>query len=203
MKNFSVFVSGNGSNLQAIIDAVNKGEINAHLVLVVSDNKDAYAVERAEKSGIETFCFEPNDYQNKKDYEQIIIAELEKRNVDFIALAGFMKVLSPYFIDRFRNRILNIHPALLPSFPGKHGARDALKGGVKFTGVTVHFVDEGVDSGPIILQNIEPVYEDDTEGSLLERLHKIEHKLYPEAIQLMVEGRLIIEGKRVKIRKRS
>ena len=119
--------------------------------------------------------------------------------MDFIILAGFMRVLSPYFIDRYRNRILNIHPALLPSFPGKNGARDALKRGVKFTGVTVHFVDEGVDSGPIILQNVEPVYEDDTEGSLLERLHKIEHRLYPEAIKLLIEGRLKVEGKHVKV----
>jgi len=199
MKNFSVFVSGNGSNLQAIIDAVGRGEINARLVLVVSDNKDAYAVKRAEKSGIETFCFEPKKYQNKKDYEQVIIAELEKRKVDFIVLAGFMRVLSPYFIDRYRNRILNIHPALLPSFPGKHGVRDTLKGGVKFTGVTVHFVDERIDSGPIILQDIEPVYEDDTEDSLLERLHKIEHRLYPEAIRLLAEDRLRVDGRCVKI----
>ncbi len=199
MKKFSVFVSGNGSNLQAIIDAVGRGEINARLVLVVSDNKDAYAVKRAENSGIETFCFEPKKYQNKGDYEKTIISELNKKEVDFIVLAGFMRVLSSYFIDRYRNRILNIHPALLPSFPGEHGAGDALKGGVKFTGVTVHFVDEGVDSGPIILQNIEPVYEDDTEDSLLERLHKIERRLYPEAIQLLIEDKLKVEGKCVKI----
>ncbi|MDP8233358.1 MAG: phosphoribosylglycinamide formyltransferase [Candidatus Saelkia tenebricola] len=199
MKKFSVFASGNGSNLGAIIDAVRAGGISAELVLVVSDKKDAYALKRAENAGIEFFCFDPKDYNQKEDYERIIVEKLGKKGVDFIVLAGFMKVLTPYFINIYRNKILNIHPALLPSFPGGRGVRDALQGGVKFSGVTVHFVDEKVDSGPIILQDIESVLEDDTEDSLLERLHKIEYRLYPKAIQLLVEDRLLVEGRCVKI----
>lgn len=200
MKKFAVFVSGRGTNLQAIIDGVSSGEIPGEIVLVVSDNKDAFALERARRAGIETFCFNPKDYKKREDYEEILIQELEKRGAEFIVLAGFMRVLTPFFIRKYKNRILNIHPALLPSFPGSQGVRDALNYGVKVTGVTVHFVDEGVDAGPIILQSAENVKEGDTEETLFERLHKIEHRIYPQAIRLFIEGRLEVEGRRVKIK---
>ncbi|HEO63893.1 MAG TPA: phosphoribosylglycinamide formyltransferase [Candidatus Omnitrophica bacterium] len=197
MKNLAVFVSGSGSNLQAIIDAIDRGFIKAGLALVVSDNEKAYALERARKNNIDTFCFNPKKYKNRSAYENLIMAELSKRKIDFIALAGFMRILSPEFVAEYKNRIVNIHPALLPSFPGQRALKDALNYGVKYTGVTVHFVDEGVDSGPIIMQDIEPIKNGDREDRLLERIHKIEHRLYPEAIKLLVEGRLIIEGRRV------
>jgi phosphoribosylglycinamide formyltransferase-1 len=200
MKRFAVFVSGSGSNLQAIIEAVNNGYILGEIALVVSDNPSAYALERAKKAGIETFVFNPRDYKKREDYEKIIVQELDKRGVEFIVLAGFMRVLTPFFISKYKNKILNIHPALLPSFAGAHGVRDALNYGVKVTGVTVHFVDEGVDTGPIIFQEPEKVREDDTEESLHQRLHKIEHQLYPRAIKLFIEGKLVIEGRKVKVK---
>lgn len=200
MKKFAVFVSGSGSNLQAIIDAVNRKDIPGQIALVISDNPSAYAVVRAKNVGIETFVFNPRDYASRQDYEKIIVEELDKRGVDFIVLAGFMRVLTPFFIRKYKNKILNIHPALLPSFPGAHGVRDALNYGVKVTGVTVHFVDEGVDTGPIIFQEPERVREDDTEESLHQRLHKIEHRIYPLAIKLFIEDKLVIEGRKVKVK---
>ncbi|MDD5613855.1 MAG: phosphoribosylglycinamide formyltransferase [Candidatus Omnitrophica bacterium] len=199
MKNLAVFVSGSGSNLQAIIDAVDRGFIKAKLALVVSDNEKAYALERARKKNIDTFYFNPKKYKNRPAYESLITAELSKRKIDFIALAGFMRILSSEFTAKYKNRIINIHPALLPSFPGQRALKDALDYGVKYAGVTVHFVDEGVDSGPVIMQDIEPVRNEDTQESLLDRIHKIEHRLYPEAIRLLVEGRLVVEGRKVKI----
>ncbi|RKY37722.1 MAG: phosphoribosylglycinamide formyltransferase [Candidatus Omnitrophota bacterium] len=200
MKKFAVFVSGSGSNLQAIIDAVNRGYIPGNIALVVSDNPQAYAVVRAKNAGIETFVFNPRAYPKREDYEEIIIQELNKREVEFIVLAGFMRVLTPFFIRKYKNKILNIHPALLPSFPGTHGVRDALNYGVKVTGVTVHFVDEGIDTGPIILQEAEKVRDDDSEESLHQRLHEIEHRIYPKAIKLFIEDKLVIEGRKVKLK---
>jgi len=200
MKKFAVFVSGSGSNLQAIIDAVNRGYIPGNIALVVSDNPQAYAVVRAKNAGIETFVFNPRAYPKREDYEEIIIQELNKREVEFIVLAGFMRVLTPFFIRKYKNKILNIHPALLPSFPGTHGVRDALNYGVKITGVTVHFVDEGIDTGPIILQEAEKVRDDDSEESLHQRLHEIEHRIYPKAIKLFIEDKLVIEGRKVKLK---
>ena len=200
MKNFAVFVSGNGSNLEAIIEAVQNGKIPAKIALVVSDNKDAYALVRAKKALLETFVFNPAEYSKKEDYEKIIVQELEKRAVELIVLAGFMRVLSSYFVKKFRNKILNIHPALLPSFPGSQAVRDALNYGVKVTGVTVHFVSEDVDAGPIILQAAESIRSSDTVETLWQRLHKIEHRLYPEAIRLFIQGKLGIEGRVVRIK---
>ncbi len=199
MKNFAVFVSGNGSNLQAIIDSTAKGRITGKIVLVVSDNKDAFALLRAERAGIKTFVFDPADYRKREEYERVILDKLKECTVEFVVLAGFMRLLTPYFINNFKNKILNIHPALLPAFPGMHGVRDALKSGVKSTGVSVHFVNEDIDAGPVILQREEAICEDDNEESLLLRLHRIEHEVYSEAIQLFIEGRLKVEGRRVKI----
>ncbi len=199
MKKFAVFASGRGSNLKAIIEATRDKKIGAELVLVVSDNVDAMALKIASKAGIESLSFNPKDYSSKEDYENFIIDKLKEKNIDFIVLAGFMRILSPYFVSKYKNRILNIHPALLPDFPGEHGVRDALQAKVDKTGVTVHFVDEGVDSGPIIVQDIESIKEDDTEESLLERIHRIEHRLYPEVIDLFARGKILIENRSVKI----
>jgi len=197
--NIAVLCSGNGTNLHAIIDGVKSGYIRAKIALVLSDNKSAFALSRAENAGIETAVLNPKDYKSREDFDKEVIKNLKKRDVELVVLAGFMRLLSPHFIREYRNRIMNIHPALLPSFKGTHGIKDALDYGVKVAGVTVHFVDEHLDNGPIILQNCVEVKDDDTEGSLLERVHKEEHKIYPEAVKLFAEGRLRIEGRKVRI----
>lgn len=190
----AVFVSGSGTNLQAIIDA---GIPTVEIVLVLSNNPGAYALERAKKHGIPAEVADHKDFSGRGEYDKHVLELLEPYGVDMIALAGFMRILSPHFVRAYKNRIINIHPALLPSFPGMHAARQALESGVKFTGCTVHFVDEGVDSGPIILQAVVPVRDDDDEESLLERIHKEEHRIYPEALKLIASGNFRIEGKRV------
>jgi phosphoribosylglycinamide formyltransferase-1 len=190
----AVFASGNGTNLQAIIDA---NVPSAEIVLVFSNNPDAYALERAAKHGIPTEVLDHKNFSSREDYDREILRVIEPYEVGLIALAGYMRILSPLFVRAYKNRIINIHPALLPSFPGIHAARQALEAGVKYTGVTIHFVDKGVDTGPIILQSVVHVHDDDTEDSLLERIHVEEHKIYPEAIDLVTEGKVRIEGKRV------
>lgn len=190
----AVFVSGSGTNLQAIIDACIP---SVEIVLVLSNNPEAYALERARKHGIPVEVADHRRYSDREEYDKHLLKVLESYGVDLIALAGFMRILSSFFVRAYKNRIINIHPALLPSFPGIHSAKQALEGGVKYTGCTVHFVDEGVDTGPIILQAAVPVYDDDDEESLLERIHKEEHRIYPEAIDLIACGKFTIEGKRV------
>jgi len=186
-KRLCVFVSGNGTNLQAMIDA----DIEpAEIVLVFSNNPDAYALERARSHNIPVEVISHKGYATREEYEGDIIKTLEPHNIDLIALAGFMRILSPLFVKHYKNKILNIHPALLPSFPGIHAARQALEYGVKFTGCTVHFVDEGVDTGPIIQQSVVEVLEDDTEDSLQERIQKEEYRIYPEAIKLVALGKV-------------
>lgn len=198
--NIAVLVSGSGTNLQAIIDSVKSGYIPAEIALVISDKKKAFALERARKAGIETVVLDKKDFKTREDFDKEIIKNLKKRNVGLVVLAGFMRLLSPHFIEEYRNRIINIHPALLPAFKGTNGIKDALEHGVKVTGPTVHFVDELLDNGAIILQRPIEVRESDTEETLLDRVHKEEHRIYPEAIKLFVEGRLKIEGRRVKIK---
>jgi phosphoribosylglycinamide formyltransferase-1 len=198
-----VLVSGRGSNLQSIIDHIEAGKIPAKVEVVISDKKEAYALERAKKHGIEGIFIDPKAFATKEDFEKAIGDELEKRNVELICLAGFMRILSPYFVNRFKNRIINIHPALLPSFPGLHGQKQAVDHGVKIAGCTVHFVDEGVDSGPIIIQAAVPVFEDDTEDTLAARILKCEHKIYPMAIKLIAEGRVSLQGRKVIIKNRK
>jgi len=198
--NIAILCSGNGTNLQAIIDGVNSGYIPARIAFILSDEKRAFALERARKAGIETVVLDKKDYKDREDFDREVVKRLKKRDVELVVLAGFMRLLSPYFIKEYRNRIINVHPALLPSFKGAHGIKDALDHGVKVTGVTVHFVDEHLDNGPIILQKTVEIKEDDTEGALLERVHKEEHKIYPEAIKLFVEGKIKIEGRKVKVK---
>ena len=195
--NIAVLCSGNGSNLQAIIDSVKKGYIPARIAIVVTDNKDAFALKRAAKAGIETLVLNPKDFETREAFDKEVIKNLRKREVGLVVLAGYMRLLSGHFIKEYEGRIMNIHPVLLPSFKGTHGIKDALEYGVKVTGPTVHFVDEKLDNGAIILQKAVEVKDDDTEESLLERVHKEEHKIYPEAVKLFVEGRLKINGRRV------
>ena len=197
--NIAVLCSGSGTNLQAIIDNIKSGYIPAPLALVLSDRKDAFALERAKKAGIETVVLNPKDYKTREDFDKEVVKNLKKRDVELVVLAGFMRLLSPYLIKEYKNKIMNIHPALLPSFKGTHAVKDALDYGVKVTGPTVHFVDEDLDNGPIILQRCVEVKPGDTEDALLERVHGAEHKIYPEAVKLFVEGKLRIEGRRVKI----
>ena len=191
-----VFVSGSGSNLQALIDAKIP---SVEIVVVVSNNPDAYAIERAKKNKIPVEVIDHRKHSSREDFEREIQKRLDQYKIDLIALAGFMRILTPLFIRNYKNKIMNLHPALLPSFPGTNAVKQALMYGVKFTGCTVHFVDEGVDTGPIILQAVVPIYDTDTEETLLERIHKEEHRIYPEAVRLFGEGRLRIEGRRVLI----
>ncbi|MCD6453698.1 MAG: phosphoribosylglycinamide formyltransferase [Candidatus Aminicenantes bacterium] len=196
----AVLLSGRGSNFRALYKATKEGKIPAEIVLVITDKKNALGAASAREYGIETLYFRRKDYPDRVLFDMAIADAIEKRNIDLICLAGYMRILSPEFIKRFRGRIMNIHPALLPCFPGLHAQKQALDYGVRFSGATVHFVDEGVDSGPIILQSVVPVYQDDTEETLAERILKEEHRIYPEAVKLFFEGRLEIKGKKVIIK---
>jgi len=188
--NIAVFASGRGTNFSAIIRAVKKGTIKANLSLLVCDNPKAGAIGRARRAGIKVAQVKREDFATKQDFEARIIQYLKEEKIDLIVLAGFMHILGPDILGEYKGRILNIHPALLPSFKGAHGIKDAFDYGVKVTGVTVHFVDEKTDHGPIILQAPVKIEENDTLESLESKIHKIEHKLYPQAIKLFVEGKI-------------
>jgi phosphoribosylglycinamide formyltransferase-1 len=200
-RRLAVFVSGRGSNMQSIIDACKDGRINGEVVVVISDKENAFALTRAKKEGISSFCLDPSRFATKQEYEEKLAQAISEYAVDYLLLAGFMRVLSPVFINAVRIPILNIHPSLLPAFTGLHAQRQALEYGVRFSGCTVHFVDQGVDTGPIILQAVVPVYPDDTEESLSQRILQEEHQLYPQAVQLLCEGRIRCEGRKVIITK--
>jgi phosphoribosylglycinamide formyltransferase-1 len=195
-----VLASGRGSNFQSIIDETESKRLKAHMPLLITDNPSAFVIERAKKHAIEYLVMMPKDYNSKDDYFAKIAEELKKRDIGLIVLAGFMRIVGKPLIDAFHYRIMNIHPALLPAFPGLHGQRQALKYGVKISGCTVHFVDEGMDTGPIIIQAAVPVFQDDTEETLSERILRYEHKIYPEAIRLFSEGRLEVQGQTVMIK---
>ena len=199
MQRFAVFVSGNGSNLQAIIDAVKQGDIQAELALVFSDRHKAYALKRAEAAGIKTLCLERKDYATPQSFERQILIYLKEYQIDFLILAGYMRILTPFFVKQYEQKILNIHPSLLPAFKGAKAIKDTFTYGAKVAGVTVHFVDDKMDHGPIILQEAFKLTERETLESLEERVHAVEHKLYPKAIALFAEGRLKIKGRKVKI----
>lgn len=199
MLNLGVLASGRGSNFQSIIDEIEAGKLKASVKLLVVDNPDAYAIERAKKHSIEYLHINPKDFPSKDDFFIKIANELKARNVELVILAGFMRIVRKPLIDAFRNRIMNIHPALLPSFPGLHGQKQAADYGVRISGCTVHFVDEGMDTGPVIIQAAVPASPGDTEDTLSARILKLEHKIFPEAIRLYSEGRLRVEGRAVKI----
>ncbi len=192
-----VLASGRGSNFQSIINNIESGHIKAEMSVLITDNPDAYAIERCRKHNIESLVIKPDDFSDRNAYYSHIADELIKRDVVLVVLAGFMRVVGKALIDTYPNRIMNIHPALLPSFPGLHGQKQAVDYGVKIAGCTVHFVDEGVDTGPIIIQAAVPAYHDDTEDSLSERILRKEHEIFPFAIRLFAEKKIKVEGRKV------
>ena len=197
--NIAVLVSGRGSNLQAIIDSIESGYLNARIGVVISDVKDAYALERAKNHGIDAVFVNPRNFASKELYEKEILVVLKKHDTELVLLAGYMRILGKTLLCAYKDRILNIHPALLPAFQGLHAQKQAFDYGVKVAGCTVHFADEALDGGPIILQRCVEVRDDDTADSLADRILEQEHKIYPEAVKLFVENRLLIEGRKVKI----
>jgi phosphoribosylglycinamide formyltransferase-1 len=197
--NLGVLASGRGSNLQAIMDAVKAGKLNVKIAVVVSDKKEAQALERARQWGMSAVHLSPKDYSTRESYDSAVVKILQEYAVDLVVLAGYMRIITSALIAPYRNRVMNVHPSLLPSFPGLHSQRQALEHGVKVTGATVHFVDEQVDHGPIILQAAVPVLDTDTEETLSARILEQEHQIYPLAIQWFAEGRLKMMGRRVMI----
>lgn len=195
MTKLAVLCSGRGSDLQSIIDAIDNGELQAKISVVITDKPNVMALTRAEKAGIKNICVDRKKFASRANFEAEILQNLE--GIDLVVLAGFMRILSPEFVKKFAGRLINIHPSLLPAFPGAHAHRDVLAYGVKVSGCTVHFVDEGTDSGPIILQSAVEVFDDDTEETLSARVLEEEHKIYPQAIKLFVEGKLKVEGRKV------
>lgn len=194
-----VLISGEGTNLQAMIDAVARGALRAEIRVVISNRPRAGGLERARRHGIEAEAISHRGFATREDFDRALVAALRARDVDLVACAGFMRLLSPVMLRAFPSRIMNIHPALCPAFPGVDAQRQALEYGVRFTGCTVFFVTEGVDDGPVIIQAVVPVYPDDDEARLAARIHAEEHRIYPAAIRLYQEGRLRIEGRRVMI----
>jgi phosphoribosylglycinamide formyltransferase-1 len=195
-----VLASGRGSNLQALLDACRTPGFPARVVVVISDREHAPALERARAAGVEALWINPKDFADREHFDAALVRELQARKVGLVCQAGFMRILSPTYVGAFAGRALNIHPSLLPAFGGLHPHRQALDHGVKVSGATVHFVEEGVDSGPIVLQAAVPVEPDDTETTLAARILTEEHRLYPAAVRLFAEGRLEIVGRRVRIR---
>jgi phosphoribosylglycinamide formyltransferase-1 len=195
----AVLISGSGTNLQSIIDAIAANRLNAKIELVLSNRADAFGLVRARNHNIPTEVADHKSFPGREAYDQAVVDLLRSRGVHLVALAGFMRLLSPVFVKAFSNRIMNIHPALLPSFPGLHVQKKAIEHGVRFSGCTVHFVNEECDEGPIIIQAVVPVFPDDTEEQLAERILKQEHRIYPRAIQLYAEGRLHVVGRRVMV----
>jgi phosphoribosylglycinamide formyltransferase-1 len=200
MVNLGVLVSGSGSNLQAIIDHIEAGRLDARIKVVVSNLPGVYALERAAKHEIPTIVIRHREFKTREEFDQRLVEVLKAHDVELVALAGFMRIITPTLLKAFPMRVMNIHPALLPAFPGTHVWQAEVDYGVKFAGCTVHFVDEGTDTGPIIIQAVVPVYDDDTADSLNARILKQEHKIYAQAIQLYAEGRLQIQGHRVLVK---
>lgn len=192
-----VLISGRGSNLQALIDAVGEGRLSATIRVVISNRADAAGLTRAQTAGIETLVVPHRDFASRDDYDRVLIAELKQRDVGLVCLAGFMRLLGRTFCDAFPNAILNIHPSLLPAFPGEHAQRQALAHGVKVSGATVHFVTPELDAGPIVMQQAVPVLDGDTEETLSARTLEVEHQLYPAAIARVLAGGWRIEGRRI------
>lgn len=195
----AVLVSGNGSNLQVIINRIESGELNARIACVISNNPDAYALTRAKTHNIPVVVHENSKFKGRREYDAALVDILQGYGVELVVLAGFMRILSDVMVNAFPNAIMNIHPALLPAFPGLHAQQQALDYGVKFSGCTVHFVDCGTDTGPIILQAVVPVQQDDTEETLSARIQAEEHRTFPEAVRLFIEGKILVDGRHVRI----
>ncbi|RJX39611.1 phosphoribosylglycinamide formyltransferase [Paenibacillus pinisoli] len=195
----AIFASGQGTNFQTIADAVREGKLDVTIELLVCDKPSAPVIQRASQAGVDAFVFKPKDYPSREAYESEILKELQDRQVDLVVLAGYMRILTPTLVEPYMGRMINIHPSLLPSFPGINAIGQALEHGVKVTGVTVHFVDGGLDSGPIIAQTAVPVTEEEDEAALTVRIQQAEKELYPEAIRLIAQGLVTIEGRRVAV----
>jgi phosphoribosylglycinamide formyltransferase 1 len=196
-KRLGVLLSGRGSNFEALVDSVADGRIpGAQIAIVIANREGAQGIDRAAARGIPTLVL-PSRGLEREAYDRQVVAALREHKVDLVCLAGYMRLLSPYFVQAFPQRILNIHPSLLPSFPGLESQRQALEYGVKFAGCTVHFVDENLDAGPIILQSVVPVLDSDTEDTLSEKILREEHRIYSQAVKIVLEGRFKIEGRRV------
>ncbi|MDD1652051.1 MAG: phosphoribosylglycinamide formyltransferase [Methanomicrobiales archaeon] len=200
MKGFAVLASGRGSNFQALIDAMEAGTLPARCLRLFTDNPSAYAIERARKARIPVTVLDFGTFGDRSAYELALLREMRATGADLFVLAGYMRILGREVVEAFPHRILNIHPALLPSFPGLHAQRQALEHGVRVSGCSVHLVDSGTDTGPIILQRCVPVEQDDTEESLADRILEEEHRILPEAVRLFLEERLEVQGRRVRIR---
>jgi phosphoribosylglycinamide formyltransferase 1 len=194
-----VLVSGSGSNLQAILDACAARRIPADVAVVICNVPDARALQRARDAHVPAVAVPHGGYARREDYDARLVAELRSHGVELVCLAGFMRIITPVLLSAFPQRVINIHPALLPAFPGMHGVRQAFRAGVRVSGCTVHFVDEGTDSGPILIQAAVPVLDGDTEDTLAARILEQEHRIYPRAIQLIAEGRVQLDGRRVRI----
>lgn len=198
-----VLISGSGTNMENIAGEIEQRRLPARIAVVLSDNPEAYGLVRAREHGLETVVVDPKDFADRAAYDRELVRVLAQREVSLVVLAGYMRLVGPQFVAAFRERIMNIHPALLPSFPGTAGVADALAYGVKVTGVTVHFVDEGLDTGPVILQEAVPVLSGDDEEALHQRIHEVEYRIYPRAIRYFCEGRLAVEGRHVRIREKT
>jgi phosphoribosylglycinamide formyltransferase-1 len=196
---FGILISGSGSNLQAILDACDTGAIAGEVAVVISDKRDAYGLERARKAEVAAVHIDPKTFADRAAYDHAVRAALDEHDVDYVVMAGYMKLLGAEVLGAYPMRVVNIHPALLPSFPGAHGIRDAFDHGVKVTGVTVHFADEQFDQGPIIAQSCVPIAEDDTIEELESRIHAVEHVIYPQVLAAIAEGRVLVEGRKVRV----
>ncbi|MFD0871666.1 methionyl-tRNA formyltransferase [Chlamydia abortus] len=195
----AVFASGSGSNFQAITDAVKAGRLDVELGLLVCDKPQAAVVDRADRAGIPSFVFRPREFSSREEYEREIVKRLKEHDIDLVVLAGYMRLITETLVTPYYGRMINIHPSLLPSFPGLNAVEQALEHGAKVTGVTVHYVDGGMDTGPIIAQRALAIGEGESAESLTERIHKIEHELYPEVIQWVREDRVRLDGRRVRV----
>jgi len=200
MLRLGVLVSGRGSNLQAIIDRIEEGKLKAKVVLVISDNPGAYAIERCKKHGVPYRVVRRDSFPSKREFEEEMARLLKEEGVELVVLAGFMRILSVNFLRHFKNRVINIHPSLIPAFQGLHAQRQAVEFGVKFSGCSVHMVDESVDAGPVIVQAVVPLLPEDTEETLSERILKLEHRILPQAVQWFAEGRVEVNGRKVLVR---
>jgi len=197
----AILASGGGTNLQTIIDQCQQGLLDAEICLVLSNNPGAGALKRAAQAGIDTICIDHRKFDNREDFDQTVVATLQKARSELVVLAGFMRIISEIFLQAFPQKIINIHPALLPAFPGLHVQQKAIEYGAKFSGCTVHFVDAGVDTGPIIAQAVVPIFSDDCQDTLAARILEQEHKIYPQTIQWFAENRVKVVGRQVHIEK--
>ncbi len=194
-----VLASGGGTNLQSLIDRCQDGSLKVEIAVVIANNPDAKALQRAESAGLPALCIDHRSFKSREEFDRAVISTLKDRGVELVVLAGFMRIITQDFIDAFPLRVINIHPALLPAFPGLHVQQKAIDYGARFSGCTVHFVDGGVDTGPIIAQAVVPVQPDDTAETLAARILEQEHRIYPRAIQLIAEGRVRVDGRKVTI----